>query len=530
MTASVELNRLEQFFGWLLNSYWRTVIALLIAGAIYPLAFSPIDFWPLAFLSVIFVLMVLLKSSALDKPPLSSFKIGFYWGIGCFAVGASWVYVSIHEFGHASWWLASLLTLLFVIYLALFKAIFGYLCGKLIKFSGQSLLVLIAPFCWIISEYLQASVFNGFPWLLAGYSQIDGLLFGLLSWFGVYGVSWFVVTIAAVIALILLLGERRYWLILIILGGIVIVATFEHFLQNDAESKLVKAEQIDVALVQPNIPQEQKWDSAYFDSIIQILYSETQSLWSADLIIWPEGAIPAYEQQVSPIIEDLKQRAIKNDNHLVLGIADYDTDKELSFATMKVYGKESQSYQKQILVPFGEYVPLQNWFRGLINFFDLPMSDFSPALDKQQPFQFDNFSLIPAICYEIVYPDIIRQLTLHAKRSGSSNLPKVIATISNDAWFGDSFGPYQHMQMARTRALELGIPLVRSTNDGITAFVDQYGNIQKQMPRYTQGYIRQSVSLANRETLFRRYGFNGLYLILLLSGFFILLAGIKRQK
>lgn len=523
------LNLFNDFLHWLLSSRWRALISLLIAGGLYPLAFAPVDIWPLAFLSILFPVLFLIQKAQQansEQVKISNFQIGFYWGIGCFAIGASWVYVSINVFGHAPWYLAGFLTILFVLLLASFKGIFSYLCGYLLQKSQIALIVFIAPFSWMVSEFIQATIFNGFPWLLAGYSQIDSPLVGLASWFGVYGVSWFVVAIVSVMALILLKAFRTkiYGLVLVGLMSVVALAAADYSNQNDDADKAI---QLQVALVQPNIPQEQKWERQYFESIIQVLVEETEPLWGADLILWPEGAIPAYAQQVVSITDQITQKAKQRNSHLILGIPDYDEEQDRSFSTLKAYGELSQSYQKQVLVPFGEYVPLQDWLRGLIKFFDLPMSNFSPAVIEQPPFEFEQFSLIPAICYEIVYPSIIRALSLKANQVGK---PQIIATISNDAWFGDSLGPYQHMQMARMRAIELGMPLIRSTNDGITAFVDAAGNVVKQLPRYHRGSLESSIHLHNKETLFRQYGFNGLFIILTISFLFILYGVWIRRK
>ena len=166
-------------------------------------------------------------------------------------------------------------------------------------------------------------------------------------------------------------------------------------------------------------------------------------------------------------------------------------------------------------MPFGEYVPLENWLRGLIQFFDLPMSGFSPAPEAQRPMVFDKYEVLPAICYEITYPAIVRGLAIVNR--GQDAKPQVIATVSNDAWFGDSFGLYQHMQMARMRALELGLPLVRATNDGITAAVDGRGKVIRQLARYERATLSLDLPLTNYATLYRQYGWLGLGLIVALS-------------
>jgi len=502
----------------LFGSSTRCRISQLIGGALYPFAFSPFEIWPLAFVSLFFLLFALLKPRA-----LSGFKLGFYWGIGCFLVGASWVYVSIHEFGFVPIAGAVLLTLLFAAYLALFKGLFGYLTQKLLSLTSSAMLIFIMPAFWILSEFLQSVVFNGFPWLLAGYSQIDSPLSAIATWLGVYGLSWFVLALTATSVLIISHKNKRpFILVITLLFGFIFTAYMGQQPAKQSDSKA-----IDIALVQPNIAQEIKWDRQHFSHIIDVLMAESEPLWGADLVIWPEGAIPAYAHQVPNITQELTQRAVNNNSHLIVGIPQYEVEKELSFVALKAYGKTPQSYFKQVLVPFGEYVPLQNWLRGLIDFLNLPMSNFSPAVNQQVPMAFENFSLIPAICYEIVYPSIIHQLSKQAEQLGK---PQLIVTVSNDAWFGDSLGPYQHMQMARLRALELGLPLVRATNDGITAMVDARGNIIKQLPRYFQGSLRASLKIENISTPYRRIGFWGIGIILLVSCVFIVHPILKKQS
>ena len=495
----------------------RTRFSLFISGSIYPLAFSPFDIWPLAFLSLIFL------TSALIKPRiLSGFKLAYYWGLGCFSVGASWVYVSIHEFGFVPIPGAILLTFAFVAFLSLFKGLYGYLTCKLLSLTGRPFIILISSAIWLLSEFLQSVIFSGFPWLLAGYSQIDSPLSGLATWFGVYGISWFILAIAATVTLLFYVKNRPpYWAILGLYFSLIILASITQDGHEDDNSKL------DIALVQPNIAQENKWNRRYFGEIIETLTQETKPLWGADLIVWPEGAIPAYAHQVNDIVQNLNKLAVQSNSHLIFGIPEYHPESEESFVALKAYGKTPQSYNKQVLVPFGEYVPLQSWLRGLIKFLDLPMSGFSAGQSEQPPMLFDQFTVIPAICYEIVYPDIIRNLSVKAEKA---NKPQLIVTVSNDAWFGDSFGPYQHMQMARMRALELGLPLVRSTNDGITAIVDAQGNVLHKLPRYFQGSLRAELSVRNIETLYRRWGFAGIGLILFLSGLILAFAMLSNRS
>ena len=509
---------LNRFDHWL-ERPWPCRVVMMACGILYPLAFAPFGIWPLAFLSITCLLYVLTKKTA-----LTPFKLGLYWGIGAFGVGASWVYVSIHEFGFVPAPGAALLTLVFVLFLSLYKGLFTYLCHKIISHSHLTLIIFIAPVCWLLGEYLQAVVFGGFPWLIAGYSQTDSPLAPLATWFGVYGISWFVVAISALLALFARPQIQKSAL-MICVGVFVSVIVFANVHHVNAPKKYSDLEGLDVALVQPNVAQEKKWDRKYFSSIIDILFNESESLWGADLLVWPEGAIPAYAHQVNDILQDLGRIGSENGTSLILGIPEYVPDTKRSYVSLMAFGEQPQSYHKQVLVPFGEYVPLEDWLRGAIKFLDLPMSGFTPATDSQKPMQFEKATVIPAICYEIVYPQIIRNLAVQS----DEDKPQLIVTVSNDAWFGDSFGPYQHMQMARMRSLELGIPLVRSTNDGITAVVDIDGNIIKKLPRYFQGSLRSRISLENRQTLYRQYGLSSLIVLLLLSCSFIVWSIVSKR-
>ncbi|WP_444997111.1 apolipoprotein N-acyltransferase [Aliikangiella sp. IMCC44359] len=493
-----------------LSSKWLSCGLMLFTGMLYPLAFAPTGWWPLAFISIITLIFSLTRPAA-----LTPFKLAYFWGVGAFLIGASWVYVSIHKFGNTPVLGAGLLTLLFVAYLALFKGLFGYLLHKLSNKTSFPMLVLIAPLCWVISEYLQSIVFNGFPWLLLGYSQIDSPLAPIATWFGVYGISWFMVALCT--AFVLWVSTKRNKIFAVIATLILSVIFLSHVYEQKSIETQFDDSSIDVALVQPNIAQEKKWDRKFFSTIIDILFDESEPLWDADLIVWPEGAIPAYAYQVNDILLELSEKAEKNSANLILGLPEYEASSKQSYVSLLALGGSKQTYHKQVLVPFGEYVPLEDWFRGVIKFFDLPMSGFTPAKTEQLPMKLKQLTAIPAICYEIVYPGIIRELSSKAQKE----LPQLIVTVSNDAWFGDSFGPYQHMQMARMRSLELGLPLVRATNDGITGIVDAQGNMVKQLARYKQGSLRQQLILTNRDTPYRRFGWGGILFLLITSCCFI---------
>ncbi len=531
------------------NSAILKRLILILIGALYPLGFSPFDIWPLAFLSVLLLVNEIIDyvegdhsengieskqdSNRNNKNKLSLFSIGLYWAFGAFGLGTSWVYVSIHEFGHAPVLGAIGISFLFVLTLSVVKAFGIHLIGKIVKWSGHNLLLLIIPFAWVLFEFMQTWLFSGFPWLFAGYTQIDGPMWMLSTWIGVYGVSWFMLAIVSCLVILLrsylasrAVPQRQFVvaplaLILVVLISVPLLASLLPQATIVPNKKSIK-----VALVQPNIAQEKKWDRRYFSGIIDVLFAQSREHWDADLVVWPEGAIPAYKHQVEDIIFDINNRAKETHTDLLLGLPIYHAKEKISYAAFISLGKHQQTYHKQVLVPFGEYVPLSNMLRGLIEFFNLPMSNFSPATTKQQVMTFADYQVVPAICYEITYPGIVHELIADA--DANSNKAKLLVTVSNDAWFGDSFGPYQHMQMARMRALELGIPLVRSTNDGISAVVDARGNMLDKLDRYTQATLSYEVSLVSYQTLYRKFGLLGIYLILGISLAVFVVRGIRK--
>jgi apolipoprotein N-acyltransferase len=449
-------------------------------------------------------------------------------------VGVSWVYVSIHDFGKAPLPIALLITLLFVFLLASIKGLFAYLLRYGLFYTGKRSFIIIVPLLWLVSEGIQSILFNGFPWLLLGYTQMDAPLFSLIPWMGVYGVGWFFAAITSALAILCsLLNQatikpkikRFHYQALFFL---VLLMSFLVWI-NDHPAPKISANRapLDVALIQPNVPQDQRWDQVFFYGIMSQLYQQTDSHWNADLIIWPEGAIPAYQHQVQVILKDIQRRLMPYKSDFLVGLPIYNPQKKVSYVGLAALGEYKQTYHKQILVPFGEYVPFSQLLRGLITFFDLPMSNFVIGSSKQTAMTFNNYHIIPAICYEIAYPHLLQRMLYQMDKK--SKAPKLLVTVSNDAWFGDSLGPYQHMQIAQMRALELGIPLIRSTNDGITAIVNAKGKIITQIERHKEEVLRHSFALDHYMTFYRKHGFLLVYSLLLLS-ILILFGSIYIEK
>ena len=214
---------------------------------------------------------------------------------------------------------------------------------------------------------------------------------------------------------------------------------------------------------------------------------------SSDLLIWPEAAIPAYRNQMERWLTRAEATLEERNAALITGIPLRDRDAR--YNGIIGLGRASGDYRKQKLVPFGEYAPLEAVLRGRIDFFDLPMSHMAPGEAGQTALAFDDLEIAPFICYEIVYPDFV---------AAGTRQSHLIATISNDSWFGRSIGPLQHLQMARFRALETGRPVLRGTNNGVTAIISSKGVILDQLPQFEVGTLQGRVTPRSGDTPYMR--------------------------
>ena len=237
----------------------------------------------------------------------------------------------------------------------------------------------------------------------------------------------------------------------------------------------------------------------------------TEPLWQNDLIIWPEAAVPKLESLAGSYLYHIDQRAANNNTALITGIVDYDFERDEAWNNLIVLGQRqtdqkhipyryqhSNRYAKHHLLPVGEFVPFEDLLRPLAPLFDLPMSSFSRGNFEQANLLANGIKLAPALCFEIAFP---RQISANLNTDTD-----MIITVSNDAWFGDSHGPAQHMQIAQVRAKEFAKPVLRATNNGITAFVDEHGDIITQLPQFESGSISAQVWATRGFTPYARFG------------------------
>lgn len=461
-------------------------VAAALTGAALPLAFAPWGLWPVAPLAAGILAILLTGAGA-----RSAFALAWWFGVGFYGTGTSWVYVSIHTYGAASVPLAALLTGLFTLGMALLFAAPFTLCGwlDLRRLPGA---LLGFPAVWVLGEWLREWFLTGFPWLYLGYASLDTWLAGWAPVTGVLGMSLGVAVTGAALAALLqratsgTLTACAVAVSVLWLGG--------GLLHNRAWTEPGKP--LAVALVQPAQSLAMKWDATSLDTILANFRATNRALAGQDLVIWPETAIPRLRQEVEPFLDQEDAWARAAHLGLLLGVP-IAAGEGIYHNSLIGLGRAQGTYGKRRLVPFGEYVPLESWVRGLIAFFDLPMSDFSRAPEDQPPITLDDLRIAAAICYEIVYPDLV---------AGSAADANLLVTVSNDTWFGSSIGPHQHLQMARLRAIETGKPLLRATNDGITAAVDSRGRVTERLPQFTPGILRTTLTPRTGATPFSIHG------------------------
>jgi apolipoprotein N-acyltransferase len=463
------------------------MLIALFSGAIFSYALAPFYYWWLAILSPALLYACLQKRSAKH-----AFWIGWSYGIGLWFVGAFWLYTSIHVYGDTPAWLSIIMIAIMAIIMGLFSAVQTWLYRR---FFPETPLT-FAPI-WVVFEWAKTWVFTGFPWLFAGYAFTERFLDAYAPLFGVFGVSFVVVLLAA--ALVEILKKRLFWLIpsaVLLLGAY--GASYMSFVSPKNEKPLT------VSLIQGNIPQDLKWLLEYQQQTLLIYAELSRTEWGRDLIVWPESSIPMFQTEIQPFLDAVEQQAEKSSSAWVTGIPYWDlpasqlAGRPMYYNSLMASGDEAEGlYKKQRLVPFGEYIPLSGLLSWVLPALqnDPSMSGFSRGESTQKPLSIKNHALGAAICYEVAYPNLTRR---------NASQSDFLITVSNDAWFTGTAGPWQHLQMVQMRAKENGRWFIRATNTGVTAFIDENGHIVKQAPQDQRLVLRGDLPAMQGKTLYTR--------------------------
>ena len=460
-------------------------------------------------------LLVALRRGSLAR----AFGLGLATGAVYFTGTVYWITGVMVVYGNLPAWVAMPVNASLIATLAFFPALFAVVVRRSVMAYGPRA-VMAAPLVWVATELGRTYLLGGFPWVLLGYSQASVLpIAQLASLFGVYGVSALVASVSAGLAIVVLEWKRgqagRVWQVVHVYGPVVVAVTLVLIVAAWGSRRAATAEwtktgdPVRVGLVQGNVDQGAKWDPTRASSIFAdyVRLTGQAIAQGADVVIWPESSTPF---RLEPERQDDHSasgelRAIARQAHVSILVGSEQLEPGPPGSPNPYYnaafliqpdGSTGGVYRKMHLVPFGEYVP----FKGLLFFVGhlvQAVSDFSPGT---------SIVLLPlaghlvstAICYEVVYPDFVRQFV----KNGS----ELLTTITNDAWFGDSSAPYQHFEQASIRAIENGRYLVRSANTGISGIVDPYGHVLAQSALFQPAVIVGTARFLKTSTFYTRYG------------------------
>lgn len=468
------------------SKYAAPGAAAVTVGAALPLAFAPWSWWWLAP-----ACLALLFSLVRQASPGRAFLLGYAFGLGLFGVGVSWIHVSITRYGGGGWLAGFAATGGLVAFLALFPALALGMSRLLRPRADAWALWVTMPGAWVALEWLRTWIFTGFPWLLLGYSQVDSpLAVALAPIGGVLGLS---LTVCLGAAALVWCGERRrkrYRLVGLLVLLLLAVPLLQWITRDWTEPA---GPPLRVAVVQGNFDQAEKWRPEN-RALARARYAElSEPLWQGDLMVWPETAIPELYENLPAIYRDsLARHAKDNGSALVMGAL---TRRGGRLYNSAIVVESGAVYDKRHLVPFGEYVPLRGLFGDTLDVLGAPQADFNAGSgDAHLPVA--GYRAAIAICYEIIFGADVA-----AVAEGSA----LLITMSNDAWFGDSVGPHQHLQIARLRAMETQRPLLRATNTGISMIVDHRGRPLASAPQFQPAVATASISPRRGSTPYMRW-------------------------
>lgn len=502
-------SRLVRFAPW---------VAALVAGLLqaWSIAWPPTGqpLWWLQILALAAVPLLLQR----ERSPLRGAALGWVFATAWLAATWWWLFISMHIYGGLAAPLAAIAVLLLAGFLALYYALAAALFVRGQRSRAWRDGALFAGL-WLGAELLRGSLFTGFPWGAGGYAHVDGPLASLAPWIGVYGIGLVAGWLAYLVSL---LGQKpvrrswRYWVALAATAGLLAACNVQTAAHTPPAAG-APAKRLRVALLQGNIPQDEKFEEGKGVPLALEWYGRQLAQVHAQLVVAPETAIPLLPQQLpQDYLEQLGADFRGGDRAALIGIplGSFETGYTNSVIGLKP-GDGSYRYHKHHLVPFGEFIPpLFKWFTRMMN---IPLGDFNRGGLGQPSFAWDGERLAPNICYEDLFGE-----ELGVRFRDAATAPTIFVNLSNIGWFGDSVAIDQHLQISRMRALEFERPMIRATNTGATAIIDRFGRVTQALPRFTRGVLTGDVEGGSGLTPFARWvsvaGLAPLWILALAAG------------
>jgi apolipoprotein N-acyltransferase len=501
----------------------RDYLLALLSGALLAAAFPKPELSILAWFAFVPLLL-----AAGRKSPGKAMRLGFVAGIAAYGGILYWINIVVTTYGKLPLAVSIVVFLMLAGYLAAYVGVFMYLVRKGEE-KGISP-VISFPVLWVGLEYLRSFLMTGFPWASLGYSQYRFLpLIQMADVTGVYGLSFLIalanITVYLIIKSLVKNGTGIHpgkgAIFFLVLFGLTMAYGINRLDRPENGAPLK------VAQIQGNIDQSIKWDPAFQEATV-VIYERLTRLAGAsgaDLVVWPESAAPFYFQDEEKYAYRIKKLAESLKTFLVVGSPAYDNEAgNIKFRNsaflISPRGEVAGRSDKIHLVPFGEYVPLAKLL-PFVHKLVVGVGDFSPA-ERAVPLSIDKGKIGVLICFEGIFPELSRSYV----RAGS----RLLVNITNDAWYGRSSAPYQHLSMTVFRAVENRVPLVRAANTGITAIIDCKGRIISSTPLFQEAFLSGEVRLGTGDTLYSLYGDVFAKICLVLSAIFALTAFIRKKQ
>ncbi len=494
----------------------RKILLAGLSGILLTASFPPQELSFLAWFALVPLLISIHNESF-----SGAFKLGFLAGMVHYLSLIYWIVVVLGRYGNLNLFLSSFPCFLLCLYLALFIALFALL-NVFLRNSG--LFVLLTGSFWVGLEYFRTEYLIEFPWCLLGYTQYKNLyLIQNADILGVFGLSFLIVIINGLIARLFfhykdnsqLRTRSLKWEILLICLIAAGTITYGHFRLSNEQRENKSHQTINALIVQGNIDQSLKWDPTYQTKTLETYHrlSRLNYDFKPELIVWPETAMPFFFQENGKLSQDLLSIVKESEAAIVFGSPAYKRAAGAVYYYNRAYlispeGKPPQFYDKVHLVPFGEYVPFKR-FLSFINRLVSAAGDFAEG-DEIVTINHNNLSLGVLICFEAIFPEIARVHT-----NGGAN---ILVNITNDAWFGRTSAPHQHLAMAVFRAVENRRPLIRSANTGFSAFIGPQGKIMSRGRLFHEETLKSSLDISNSAlTFYTRFGDIFARILLILS-------------
>lgn len=502
----------------------RRGLLAMASGVLIALSFPTPGLSLMAWIALIPLLIAMEGST-----PRTAFRVGCTCGVTAYALILYWLNIVFTRYGHLPWSVSIPVYLLLVFWLALFYGLST--CVAQLGENAGIKTAFTLPVAWVAFDFIRSFLFSGFAWAMLGHSQFRTLpLVQIADLGGVYGITLLIVLANVVLyrALRAISGAKVAYpvksaVILLILLAATLFYGFNRLQRPDqADSKPLR-----VALIQGNIPQDVKWSPEFREKTVDTYERLTREAArnGVDLIVWPESAVPFFFQDEALPAERIRQLARDTGSHLLLGSPAHELRNGRNVFLNSAFmlspmGETTGRADKLHLVPFGEYVPLGN-ILTFINKIVVGIGDFAPG-ERALPLEANGVKLGIQVCYEVIFPELAREYVQAGAR--------VLVAITNDAWFGRSSAPYQHLSIATFRAIETRTPLIRAANTGITAIVDQNGHISDMTGLFVEGYRTGEIEPGSGQSLYLTIGDAPAWLCLLLTAGVALLAWRKQNK